>query len=389
MLKIYQDITPPILLVEFPPEDYVTNDRVLVVSGLTDEHVEVKINDLPVEVVKGLFTMPMTLAEGLNTVVIEAEDLAKNFRRTTMLVTYDVTPPDVRMTYPLKDEAVNHSIVQVTGEVDPDVALVRVNQVPVIIREGTFEKNFKLSDGANVIVIEITDKAGNSITKNYILTLDAEPPVLELDGPVDGMYTTTGTVRVAGRTEVGAVVTVDGVEIEVTGGYFLYDAPVAETTPGESPNIVEIVAMDGVGNQAWELVRVYRDTISPNFQIYETGRFTRSDFINITGTVDDVDDVIRLTINDLPIQPNSDGYYEAFVPLEMGNNTFVLITEDAAGNTVTKEVTIERAPLIVRDEGILGLGDASWLVLVLFLMVGVSGAMAALYVIDRRKEVDA
>jgi hypothetical protein len=396
MLRIFQDITPPILIIESPPEDFVTNSRVLVISGLTEEDEETKeqdvmvdINDHTVKVENGLFSMPMTLEEGLNVIHITAVDLAKNYKYETRIVTYDITPPDVQMSYPVRDEAVNHSIVVVSGTVGPDVTMVRVNQVLVNIRDGAFAKNFKLSDGENLIIIEVTDAAGNSVERSYSLILDHEPPMLDLLGPSDGTYSTKETVRVEGRTEVGAVVTLDGEEVEVSGGYFSFDAPLAETLPGSQPNVLEIIATDWVGNEAIVTVEVYRDTTSPDFSIYDTSPVTRLDFTNITGAVVDVADVMSLTINDIPVQPNADGYYEAFVPLEMGTNTFVLIAKDAAGNTVAKEVSIDRAPMIVRDDGILGLGDMSWLVLVLFLMIGVAAAMGLLYMFEKRKEVNA
>ena len=74
------------------------------------------------------------------------------------------------------------------------------------------------------------------------------------------------------------------------------------------------------------------------------------------------------------------------MPLSIGDNTFVITAMDEAGNVVTEELSINRQALKVRDEGILGLGDMSWLVLVLFLMVGVAAGMAGLYILDRRKE---
>jgi hypothetical protein len=387
VLNIHQDITAPILLVEHPPEDYVTNDRVLDISGLTEEYVTVMVNGLDVEAEKGLFATPMTLEEGLNLVSIEAVDRAKNHKYVTLWVTYDVTPPEVDMTYPTEDSRVNHSIVVVSGKVDPDVSEVRVNQVPVIIRDGGFAKNFKLSTGSNLIMVDVTDLAGNSISLSYILVLDNDPPELELEGPEDGAFSTKDTIAVSGRVDVGATVTVNDVEVVVAGGYFLYMAPLEETPPGGEPNVLVIRAEDDVGNYVEETVQVYRDTQAPDFFIYGTSPRTSADFINITGTVVEPADVARLTINDIPVQPDRNGYYEAFVPLQMGENTFVVTAVDEAGNQVSKEVTIERAPLKVSDEGILGLGSASWMVLVLFLLIGVTGGMAGLYIIERRKEV--
>ena len=125
LLSIFQDISAPILLVESPVEELVTNNRVLEISGLTEIDVIVTVNDLPVGVENGLFTMPMTLQEGTNIIRIEAVDLAKNHKVVRRDVIYDVTPPQVQMTYPVSDGAVSHSTITVSGNVEPDVKEVR------------------------------------------------------------------------------------------------------------------------------------------------------------------------------------------------------------------------------------------------------------------------
>ncbi|NOQ53049.1 MAG: hypothetical protein GQ558_00430 [Thermoplasmata archaeon] len=387
LLSIFQDITPPILLVEHPPEDLVTNDRVLQISGLTEMGVLVTINNLIVQVENGLFTMPMTLQEGVNKITIQAVDLAKNHKVVRFEVIYDVTPPNVEMVYPVRDEAVNHSTVLVSGNVEADVAEVRVNQVPLTIRFGSFSKSFKLGEGENLILVEVTDRAGNSISRRYTLLLDTSSPVLVLDGPIDGMYSTEETVRVSGRVDVGSMVTVNDVEVEVSGGFFAYDAPLAETPPGSDPNLLVIVAYDEVGNTAVEKVRVYRDTHAPEFTVYETSPSITSDFTNITGLVVDVDDVMTMTINEIPIQPNAKGYFVAYVPLQMGVNVLVIQATDVAGNTHEEEGTIDRTTLEVSDTGIMGLGDSSWMMLVLFLVIGLAIGLILLYVLESRKGV--
>jgi len=387
LLTIFQDITPPILLVEHPPEDLVTNDRVLEISGLTEMGVLVTINNLVVQVENGLFTMPMTLQEGVNKILIQAVDLARNHKVIRFEVVYDVIPPEVEMTYPVRDEAVNHSTVLVSGNVETDVAEVRVNQVPLPIRFGSFSKSFKLSEGENVILIKVTDRAGNSISRKYTLLLDTSSPVLVLDGPIDGTYSTEETVRVSGRVDVGAKVTVNDEEVEVSGGFFSYDAPLTETPPGGDPNLLMIVAFDEVGNTVVEKVRVYRDTKAPEFAVYETSPSITSEFTNITGLVVDVDDITIMTINEIPIQPNSKGYFEAFIPLRMGENVFVIQATDEAGNTHKEEITIDRNKLEVSDTGIMGLGDSSWMLLVLFLVIGLAIGFILLYILETRKGV--
>ncbi len=387
LISIIQDITPPILLVEYPPEEHVTNERVLEISGLTEEEVTVTIEGLVVEVENGLFTLPMTLQEGLNVIDIKAVDLARNHKFMTLLVTYDVTPPEVDMVYPVADEAVNKSTVTVEGNVEADVEEVLVNQVPVIIRNGRFSKNFKLAEGDNQILVQVTDWAGNTFTRSYTLTLDTRPPQLELDSPTHLSYVTEETVMVTGRVETGAMLTINGEEVPVTGGFFNVVHQLEETDPGEDPNVIVVEAMDAVGNMHTIEVHVYRDTNAPTFTVYETAASTTNDFINITGGVTDASDVYEMTINDLLVQPTARGYFEAYVPLDMGVNVFTITARDVAGNEYTQQVTIEREPKKVSDTGFMGLGDSAWLIMLLCLFVGLFAGLTVLYMMERRKGV--
>jgi len=388
MLNIYQDITPPILLVEYPPEEHITNDRVLAISGLTEQDVVVTIDGLVILVENGLFTLPMTLREGLNVIAIQAVDLAKNYRVRTLHVTYDITPPEVDMLFPQEDGAVNKSTITVAGDVEADVEQVRVNQVPVAIKNGRFSKGFKLSEGDNLILVEVTDHAGNTINLAYTLTLDTNLPDLVINGPLDGTYVTEETVLVSGRTDVDATVTLNGEEVPVSGGYFSVEAPLEETMPGDDPNMLVVVAMDVVGNYVEVELYVYRDTSAPSFTVYDTPSSTVNDFINITGGVVDVTDIHEMTINEMLVQPTAKGYFEAYVPLEMGLNVFTVTARDLAGNEYTQQVSIEREPQQVSDTGFMGLGDQAWLIMVLCLVVGLFAGLAILYLMERRKGVD-
>jgi hypothetical protein len=275
----------------------------------------------------------------------------------------------------------------VSGTVDPDVSEVYINRVPVPVRNGRFQKDFKLDEGDNDISISVTDRAGNPVTLGYVVTLDTEPPELSLDSPIEGTYATSTTVLVAGRVEVGATVTVDDVEVPNVGGYVRYDAPLAETPPGGEPNLLRVIAVDSVGNEAVVELHVYRDTEAPELYVYDVNNRTDLEFINITGSVGDLVDLAELTINGLPVQPKATGYFAAYVPLEMGENIFEVRAVDAAGNEATRTVKVERNPLQVSDSGILALGDDSWILLPMFLFLGVFVAFAALYVLERRREV--
>jgi hypothetical protein len=384
ILYVYQDITDPVLIIEHPPDSFVTNDRVLEVSGLTDPEVTIRINGILVPVEGGLFTLSMTLEEGTNVIVVDAVDLAKNHKSATLRVVYDVTPPRVTMSFPQGDVAVNHSSVAVAGTVDPDVGTVRVNQVLVPVKSGAFSKSFKLDEGGNVITIDVVDRAGNAVLRSYLVTLDTVPPVLVVEGPGDASYTTSAQVEVYGRVEVGATLAIDGKPVDATGGYFRVPMQLGETPPGGTPNVITVTATDAVGNVATVTLRVVCDTKAPRLVLYDTPPVVRQDFFNITGTVGDPSDLRQITVNGVPVEPNADGFFEAYVPLQLGNNTFTVLAVDMAGNSQTATLSIERDAVTVKEGGLMGLGDWSWLLLVLFLGAGLAVAFGVLYAISRK-----
>lgn len=385
LLYVYQDITDPVLIIEHPTEDLITNERALEVSGLTDPEVKLTINGIDVPVEGGLFTLDMSLVEGMNVIQVEAVDLAQNHRSATLRVTYDTRPPKVTMAFPAQDVVVNTSNVVVAGTVDVDVQLVRVNHVQVPVRNGAFSKDFKLDEGSNLIQVDVVDRAGNAVTRTYTVTLDTEAPSLALESPADGSYSSTRNALVIGRAEVGATVTINGVPVNVSGGYLRVPVQLEETPPGGAPNVLSVVATDAVGNTATVVLRVVCDTQSPRLTIYDTPPTVRQDFFNLSGLVGDPADLRELTVNGVPVEPNVDGFFEAFVGLQLGNNTFTVRAVDMAGNTASRSVTMDRLSVRVRDEGILGLGSASWLLLLLFLGVGLAVAFGAMWALARRE----
>jgi hypothetical protein len=312
-----------------------------------------------------------------------------NYKVMRLRVTYDVTPPVVEMEYPVADGAVNKSTISVAGRVGSDVDSVLINQVPVAVVNDRFSKNFKLAEGENTIKVHVTDRAGNINTRTFTLTLDTRPPLLELLEPTDMTYVTEETVTVSGHVEVGAALTLNGEAVESSGGYFTLVHTLTETPPGGNPNVLVLEATDGVGNTATVEVHLYRDTQAPRFSVYETTDSTINDFINITGAVDDPADIAEMIINDMPVQPNDRGYFEAYVPLDMGLNVFTITARDEAGNEYTQQMTVEREPRKVTDSGFMGLGDSAWLIMILCLFVGLFAGLTVLYLMERRKGVEA
>jgi hypothetical protein len=110
---------------------------------------------------------------------------------------------------------------------------------------GTFAATLTLKDGANAIGLTLLSGKDVVARSGYTVILDREPPTLELLAPTTGATVEGPNVVVQGKTEVGAVVTVNGRFI-VPG----QDGSFSETfTPPVGPVAISVVAQDRAGNE--------------------------------------------------------------------------------------------------------------------------------------------
>ncbi len=148
--------------------------------------------------------------------------------------------------------------LQLSGRV-PSFALAPGRSVEIVLNAvvvgnaelddtGTFAASLTLRDGANAIGLSLLSGRDLVARSAYTVTLDREPPTLQLLGPTTGATVEGPNVVVQGKTEVGAVVTVNGRFI-VPG----QDGSFGETfTPPVGPVAITVVARDRAGNETTE-----------------------------------------------------------------------------------------------------------------------------------------
>ena len=112
--------------------------------------------------------MPVSLAEGANSIAITATDAAGNTGSDSLTVTRDSTPPTLTMDA-LPTE-VSSATVTVSGSVESSVSFVTVNGQPVTVTGGRYSTSVALSFGSNVIFVEATDAAGNTATTSQAVS---------------------------------------------------------------------------------------------------------------------------------------------------------------------------------------------------------------------------
>jgi hypothetical protein len=153
----------------------------------------------------------------------------------------DTTPPAIVVNIPA---LTNQNPITVNGQTEPG-AQVTIAGTPVTVDDqGIFSATLTLSKGENEVHASTKDAAGNIRTADYQVILDTTPPALVVNSPIDKSNVTTETIPVSGKTEVGAVLMVNDIRVDLAkdGSFSTYTL----LTPGQ--NKIKITATDAAGN---------------------------------------------------------------------------------------------------------------------------------------------
>ena len=330
------DTTAPDLVITSPSTD-LTRQSQVTVAGWTEVGATVTVNGGPVAVAgDGTFSIPVPLVEGANTILVTATDPSANSRSATISITMDSTPPSLSVTGPTAGAWINTNVVRVTGtasDTGSSLAQISVDGV-VLIPTSPWTANLAMLDGAHTITVTATDRAGNTATSTVTITVDTVPPPLSLSSPTTDL-TTAGTATVAGTTEAGAQVAVNGVPVSVSGsGTFS-----TSVTLTEGANGISVTATDAAGNVATIARSVTRDSTPPAITLIApaNGASTNVSTIVVSGTTEPG---ARLVVNGIAVAVAVDGTFNAVVSLSQGTNAIVATATDAAGNSRSASVSV-------------------------------------------------
>lgn len=158
--------------------------------------------------------------------------------------------PYLSLTSPT-ESLVNLSKVAIEGITNPGVRVTVDGTELSVGAKGTFATTLDLPDGTHAFEVKASGPEGFT-ARTVVVTVDTELPHLSLLSPKTGASIETPSIRIAGSTEPGARVVVDGSVADVsTGGSFALQVPLTE---GE--NVIAVTATDAAGNTATETVTV-------------------------------------------------------------------------------------------------------------------------------------
>ncbi len=202
--------------------------------------------------------LPFALADGAHSISVEVHDENGSQNRTAWTFTIDSTVPDLVITAPTVP-ITNDPMVTVAGSTEPGASVTVDGSAVTVDALGAFTVDLTLADGTHSISVVSTDGAGNSASTTVDITVDTVAPTISLSSPSSGSTVEIASVEVAGSTEAGASVSVNGIAVSVdANGAFSFSLALA---PGS--NTITAVATDLAGNSGSTSVSVTFDDPVP------------------------------------------------------------------------------------------------------------------------------
>jgi len=205
-IQVNFDKTVPKLVLLTPEANLLTNQKLVLVSGLTEPVDRITINGDPVAVdaVTGYFERSMVLNSGANKFNVLATDPNGNSLAKSATVVRDDEAPSVVLTSPEDGVLTNHDSIKVEGLTEPG-ANVTVNGKAVPVVNGKFNTLAELDEGNNEIEVVSTDGALNAKSVKVLVLRDSIVD-LRISSPYDGQHTYDSVINVTGSSDSGSSV---------------------------------------------------------------------------------------------------------------------------------------------------------------------------------------
>jgi hypothetical protein len=328
------------------------------------------------------FSGSVVLNEGENLITAQAIDQAGNVNVSSVHVTLDTRPPALDVVSPVDRLALRVDLVEVNGTME-EGAMVFVNSrwAAPIEGPGRFRTAISLSQGWNAITVTATDAAGNTnITVRNVL-LDIIPPFLELRTPPEGLLVNHSALFVAGSSEGGANVSIDGAWTLMAGEPGTRSNFSQTLTLKEGDNLLIVRARDAAGNENRIARHVRLDSTPPELVISHppNNYRTTNASVYLTGHTEPG---ARATLNGDDIIVGHEGLFTVEVKLVTGRNLVTVRAVDEAGNS--RELTLT----VMRDQqggtGVSGtLNPGPDWAFIAFLCCAVTFMMSDAYILNR------
>lgn len=265
----------PAIVILSPPDNYLTNVSVVTVTGEADPGSILSLNGTLLSNNNGTFYKNITLAEGLNQIIVTAQ-LDGNISTATVNVTLDTISPEIIITSP-DTKYINKTALNVSytsNDTDIESYRVRLDKQDWVVTNET-SYLFNATEGPVLIDVRAIDHAGNIGEARLNLTVDTIPPLIEITRPAINEQITSRIVEISGRTSIDANITINGANITNNNGTWSSEIFLSSVN-----NHVRIESTDLAGNKAVNSINIrpgenFSDTMPYQDFFNQTINFSR------------------------------------------------------------------------------------------------------------------
>ncbi|MDJ0868735.1 MAG: Ig-like domain-containing protein, partial [Myxococcota bacterium] len=315
--------------------------------------VTVSVGGTPATLSGSSFQADADLAEGSNAIdVTVVNDFGQ--ATATVDVTLDTIDPAASIDSPADGTLTVLSLVNVAGTASDANGFVRLtlDGQPLTLVDGAFDVALPLALGANAIVLEAEDPAGN-VTSRTISVTRGKLPVVTIDQPTGGSLVAAPTVTVSGQAPGATAVDVAGVAATLAGDVFTAEVALVQ----EGANSITVAASNPFGTAAPVSIAVRRDTLEPALTLTSPadGASLELDEVAVRGTATDANGIASVSVDGVDVDLDG-ASFQAIVPLAPGANAISVVVTDTAGRTaattldVTRLVADQEGPVIALDQ---------------------------------------
>jgi len=334
---------PPVLNVDKSVISVVTNVAVLTgtvdpgctLDVTTDAQVQAGTMSFPTA---SSWSLPINgLVPGNNVVSITATNSYGKSTTTTATIQYtppgasDTDPPKLAVSALSDGDNTTTQVQNIFGTViDPNLAGITVNDIPVQVNNGMFSYAIALVKGANSITVIARDTFGNTAIDRRTITFSPALPILSVTSPADNTSTKEKDVTVTGKLDKAAAVKVNGIAANPGGG--LDWSATVRLVAGI--NTIEIAATDAFASVAKEKRTITYDPVAPVITITSPSQDIAVNSPSLTIKAALSDDVGLKGVNATVNGVNADNQ------VTLGNGEFTLFAGFEAEGTYTIAVTV-------------------------------------------------
>ncbi len=349
------DTEVPEIDIQVPPtpvNNSLVGSATVSIVGYTDaSDVWVSANGVNATMDGTLFTIILTLSDGLNVITIRAVDPAGNEASLDWHLNADLDAPPLDVITPLNGTTLNMTTVTLTGTSSPfqDVyfrvpELSNVWSPTTASGIGYFSQEITgLKQGTNTIQVKVSGPGGGEVNVSRLVFVDTIAPDLFISVPESGASVRFESLNFTGNfSEVISRLTVDASDASIDGANFAIDVDLIEGV-----NNLRLVATDLVGNVGAVTVRITLDIIPPGLDlpgylwnededVFDPMYTNLRTFVLIGSTEMGAEILIdgwAYDVDDL-------GRFSADMILEEGENVLEILITDRAGNEFATDLTI-------------------------------------------------